>query len=167
MAQFNFRLFLRPTAIGKVIIERLSADGAERQANSRRWIELGYTLEQAGFRLDGTTLYLGGRPFAAEQMLTVQVPASAQEPAAARTPAHQGAAAELVSAGNQLPDTAANAASTPALALAPAPAPASPAAARSVESAPLQPTRPAPPPPPPQPAADDDEMANNLRGLSA
>ena len=166
MAQFNFRLFLRPTAIGKAIIERLSADGAERQADSRRWIELGYALEQAGFRLDGTTLYLGGRPFAAEQTPAVQVPASA--PTAARAPAHQAvaAAAEPVSAGDSLVAASADAASSQAI--APATAPAS-AATRPVESAPPKPASPvsAAPPPLPQPAADDDEMANNLRGLSA
>lgn len=169
MAQFNFRLFLRPTAIGKAIIERLSADGAERQADSRRWIELGYALEQAGFRLDGTTLYLGGRPFAAEQTPTVQVPMSAQEPTAGRAPAHQVAAAvaEPLSAAASLLAVSADAA--PSQAMSSATAPASPAEPRPVESAPPKPVNPVPaaPPRPPQLGADDDEMANNLRGLSA
>lgn len=170
MAQFNFRLFLRPTAIGKAIIERLSADGAERQADSRRWIELGYALEQAGFRLDGTTLYLGGRPFAAEQPLAVQIPVSPQEPAAARAPGYQAAAAvgaaEPDSDGPASVDASANAAPITAPAIASTPVPAPSAATRPVESSlpkpvslvPLQPAR---------AAAIDDEMANNLRGLSA
>ena len=168
MAQFNFRLFLRPTAIGKAIIERLSADGAERQADSRRWIELGYALEQAGFRLDGTTLYLGGRPFAAEQTPTIQVPASAAEPTAARAAAQQGVASavEPVSVGHRLVAASADAASSQTVAHAQAPASAAPRPAQSAPSRPASPVL-AAPPPPPRSAADDDEMANNLRGLSA
>lgn len=71
MAQFNFRLFLRPTAIGKSIIDRLNSEGADRQADSRRWIELGYALEQAGFRLDGTVVYQGGQIFSSDHPGTI------------------------------------------------------------------------------------------------
>lgn len=74
MAHFNFRLFLRPTLVGKIIIDRLTAEGADRQAEARRWIELGYMCEQAGFRLDGNTLFQAGRPAAAEASLTAQLP---------------------------------------------------------------------------------------------
>ena len=56
MAQYNFRLFLKPTVIGQAIIDRLSPEGADRQALARRWIELGYALEQAGFQR-GTIAY--------------------------------------------------------------------------------------------------------------
>lgn len=56
MANFPFRVYLRETLIGKVVIGRLQAPGADKQAESRRWIELGFAAEQAGFRLDGTTL---------------------------------------------------------------------------------------------------------------
>lgn len=74
MAHFNFRLFLRPTLVGKIIIDRLTAEGADRQAEARRWIELGYMCEQAGFRLDGNTLFQAGRPAAAEATLSAQLP---------------------------------------------------------------------------------------------
>jgi len=74
MAHFNFRLFLRPTLVGKIIIDRLTAEGADRQAEARRWIELGYMCEQAGFRLDGNALFHAGRPAAAEASPTAQLP---------------------------------------------------------------------------------------------
>jgi len=73
MKQFNFRLFLRPTAIGQILIDRLTSQGADRQADARRWIELGYMCEQAGFRLDGSTLFQAGRPATAEQAAPAQV----------------------------------------------------------------------------------------------
>lgn len=61
MKHFNFRLFLRSTLVGKMIIDKLTAEGVDRQADARRWIELGYMCEQAGFRLDGGTLFQAGR----------------------------------------------------------------------------------------------------------
>lgn len=74
MAHFNFRLFLRPTAIGKMIIDRLTSEGVDRQAEARRWIELGYMCEQAGFRVEGTTLFQAGRPANAEVPAPIPVP---------------------------------------------------------------------------------------------
>lgn len=100
MAQFNFRLFLRATAIGKAIIDRLSAEGCDRQADARRWIELGYALEQTGFRLDGTTVYLGGRAFAPE-LAMAQVSA-------------QGASAAYQAVSSPLPETQLAPAAAPA-----------------------------------------------------
>lgn len=73
MAHFNFRLFLRPTLVGRIIIDRLTAEGADRQAEARRWIELGYMCEQAGFRLDGNTLFQAGRPAGTETSATAQL----------------------------------------------------------------------------------------------
>lgn len=76
MAHFNFRLFLRPTLVGKIIIDRLTAEGADRQAEARRWIELGYMCEQAGFRLDGNTLFQAGRPAATSPTAQLPVPST-------------------------------------------------------------------------------------------
>ena len=74
MESFHFRLFVRPTIMGKAIITRLTAEGTDRQADARRWLELGHALEQAGFRLDGTTLFHGGRVVTAGQPAVVEVP---------------------------------------------------------------------------------------------
>lgn len=86
MKQFNFRLFLRPTAVGKIIIDRLTSEGVDRQADARRWIELGYMCEQAGFRVDGSTLFQAGRP-AAEQPAPGQVAVQSTAVAALSAPA--------------------------------------------------------------------------------
>lgn len=87
MKLFNFRLFLRPTAVGKIIINRLTSEGVDRQADARRWMELGYMCEQAGFRLDGSTLFQAGRPAAAEQFALAQVAVQSTAVAAPTTPA--------------------------------------------------------------------------------
>ena len=50
------RFILRPTVVGEAIMDRLSAPGVDRAAESRRWIELGFAAEQAGFRMDGSQL---------------------------------------------------------------------------------------------------------------
>lgn len=86
MAHFNFRLFLRPTLVGKIIIDRLTAEGADRQAEARRWIELGYMCEQAGFRLDGNTLFQAGRPATVEASSTGQLAVHSMSVAAAADP---------------------------------------------------------------------------------
>jgi len=52
----KIRFQLRPTIVGEAIMDRLSAQGVDRNAESRRWIELGFAAEQAGFRLDGVEL---------------------------------------------------------------------------------------------------------------
>lgn len=162
MAQYNFRLFLKPTAIGQAIIDRLSPEGADRQALARRWIELGYALEQAGFRLDGTTVFQGGRQVSFDTPVALPVPAQWLAPPAADV-AQRG------------PDLAVASTATPTS----APAPTDPnvasgttavsatAGTASAEAATVAP--PAPPvvqAPAIRPAPAVDEMTNNLRNLS-
>jgi hypothetical protein len=152
MALFNFRLFLRPTPIGKAIIERLTAEGTDRQADARRWVELGYALEQAGFRLDGTTVYHAGRVFAADQ---VQAGAAPAAPVASDSSLAASAPAEPAPSSDRPRHTAAptsqvaeHAAAQPSK--VPAPQPSVPPAPRPTTSS----QRP------------DDELTSNLRDLS-
>jgi hypothetical protein len=104
MAQYNFRLFLKPTVIGQAIIDRLSPEGADRQALARRWIELGYALEQAGFRLDGATVFQGARPLSLDAPVAVSVPSHGLQTATAPAPSHEARVAEAsMSAHTSLP----------------------------------------------------------------
>jgi hypothetical protein len=162
MAQYNFRLFLKPTVIGQAIIDRLSPEGADRQALARRWIELGYALEQAGFRLDGTTVFQGGRQVSFDTSVAVPVPAQWLAPPAAdmaqRSP--DPAAASTVTPttvpATIIPPVASGITAVPAT-----------ASAATAAAAPVP--VPAPPvirPPVVRPAPAVDEMTNNLRKLS-
>jgi hypothetical protein len=174
MAIFNFRLFVRPTLIGKAIIARLTAEGTDRQADARRWLELGYAVEQAGFRLDGTTVFHGGRAVVAGQPVAVEIPnpglplvdnssrAAPQEPA-------QSVGTELAGAGSNHNGVAsitmiAPPAQVPASPAVPvgAPTPIIAAVDASVEAA--TPSALSAPAVVPSPLADD--MAANLRSLS-
>jgi len=167
MPNFNFRLFLRPTAVGKILIERLTSEGADRQAEARRWIELGYMCEQAGFRLDGATLFQAGRPAAADQVsaapvLVHSLPVSAAvaadtAPAVATEPAPQPASSAL---GAQ------RSLSSPADAQAPSPASLA-SVQRPVEPAPspvMSTTAQSAPPAPVTPL--DSQLTTNLRNLA-
>jgi len=168
MPNFNFRLFLRPTAVGKILIERLTSEGADRQAEARRWIELGYMCEQAGFRLDGTTLFQAGRPAAADQVsaagpvlvhsLPVAVAVAADAaPAVAPTPAHQ-----LVSSA----PGAQRSLSSPTPPQAPPPASLA-SVERPVEPAPSPVVSTAAQSAPPAPASPlDSQLTTNLRNLA-
>lgn len=166
MPQYNFRLFLKPTIVGQAIIDRLSPEGADRQALARRWIELGYALEQAGFRMDGTTVFQGARPLAVETPVAVPVP-----PQWLHSPAAEAALREARVAEVAIPANASVATSTTSATAAPAfvetsaldtgktpeatvVTPASPVAA----AAPVSAARPSP---------ALNEMAANLRSLSA
>jgi len=161
MAQYNFRLFLKPTVIGRAIIDRLSAEGADRQADSRRWIELGYALEQAGFRLDGTTVFQGGRAVSSDSPVAVPVPAQWPQPAA--TPARAADAVETPTSIEPMAPVSVNSSAgsvtgTPSASTEPAPA--------SVAPSP-QPVAPAAPAPVVRPVSAGDNLADNLRSLSA
>jgi hypothetical protein len=157
MAQYNFRLFLKPTVVGQAIIDRLSPEGADRQALARRWIELGYALEQAGFRLDGTTVFQGARPLSLETPVAVpaqwlQAPPAEAAPREARVaeasvPAHasQPASATAVAAS-----TGADAGDTGKTTAAPTPAVVPPASASAART-----------------SSALNEMADSLRSLSA
>jgi hypothetical protein len=161
MAQYNFRLFLKPTAVGQAIIDRLSPEGADRQALARRWIELGYALEQAGFRLDGTTVFQGARPLSLDAPVAVpaqwpQAPAAGAAPREVRVseasvPAH---ASQSVSATVVAASTEAGAADTgntrAAPVVVPTPGVAPPASASAART-----------------SSALNEMADSLRSLSA
>jgi len=157
MAHFNFRLFLRPTLVGKIIIDRLTAEGADRQAEARRWIELGYMCEQAGFRLDGNTLFQAGRPAAVEAPLSAQLPVHSMPTTAVVAPettysvAHPASLASnaQASAVGPVVDVAPSA-STPA-SIAPVAEPPRSGVPAAADSLP--------------PTQLDDEMDDNLRNL--
>lgn len=79
---YQFRLIVRPTTIGKAIIDRLEAEGVDRTSESRRWLELGFAAEQAGFRLDGTELRFADRAWDSQPLLPARsAPASSSSPA--------------------------------------------------------------------------------------
>lgn len=80
---YQFRLIVRPTVVGEEIIARLEAQGVDRTAESRRWLELGFAAEQAGFRLDGSQLRYADRAWETQPRLAEQ---SARAPAAAAVP---------------------------------------------------------------------------------
>lgn len=88
MKGFHFRLFLRPTVIGGLIIERLTAPGVDRQAESRRWMELGFAAEQAGFRLDGAAICQADRTLAALTAESLAATASEGDASPPPSPAH-------------------------------------------------------------------------------
>lgn len=152
MALFNFRLFLRPTPIGKAIIERLTAEGTDRQADARRWVELGYALEQAGFRLDGTTVYHAGRVFAADQ---------AQAGAAPAAPVASEGSLAASSPAEPAPST-----DRPRHTAEPTSQVAEHAAAQPGKAPTPQPSVPPAPPPTTSPQRPDDDLTSNLRDLS-
>ena len=162
MAQYNFRLFLKPTAIGQAIIDRLSPEGADRQALARRWIELGYALEQAGFRLDGTTVFQGGRQVSFDTSVALPVPAQWLAPLAAdvaqRGPNPAAASTTTPTIAPATPSLNAASGTTAASATA--------GTASSV-AAPVPPPEPqVVPAPAVRPAPAVDEMTSNLRNLS-
>jgi hypothetical protein len=165
MAQYNFRLFLKPTVIGQAIIDRLSPEGADRQALARRWIELGYALEQAGFRLDGTTVFQGARPVSLETPVAVPVPSHWLQPPTAEAVPREARIAEGPVPVHVNPPTSTTqtvAATAPII-----------AGAGDAAQAPVEPVvRPAPAVVPAAPSAvvrpipAADEMTDNLRNLS-
>lgn len=53
---YNLRLFLKPTPVGQLIRGRCEEPGADRQADLRRWIELGFMAERKGFYLEDSAL---------------------------------------------------------------------------------------------------------------
>lgn len=163
MAQYNFRLFIKPTVIGQAIIDRLSPEGADRQALARRWLELGFALEQAGFRLDGATVYQGGRQVSFDTPMAVPMPGHWQQPPAAEASLRGVDVAQAsVSMHPSLPtaasSTAGSVTAAAAAAVDAAPAAAVPASRPEVSAAPAPMAR---------PAAAVDDMTDNLRNLSA
>lgn len=57
----QYKVHLKPTEIGRLVIERLARPHVDVSPELRRFIELGYAAERAGFILDGTVLRHAGR----------------------------------------------------------------------------------------------------------
>lgn len=70
----QYKVHLKPTEIGRLVIERLARPHLDVSPELRRFIELGYAAEQAGFILDGTVLRHAGRMWDTQPDLTTQLP---------------------------------------------------------------------------------------------
>jgi hypothetical protein len=57
----QYKVHLKPTEVGALVMRRMERPHLDKSAELRRFIELGYAAEQAGFILDGTILRHGGR----------------------------------------------------------------------------------------------------------
>lgn len=60
-AAVQYKVHLKPTDVGVRVIKRMERPHLDKSAELRRFIELGYAAEQAGFILDGTVLRHAGR----------------------------------------------------------------------------------------------------------
>ena len=60
-AAVQYKVHLKPTEVGSLVIKRMERPHADKSVELRRYIELGYAAEQAGFILDGTILRHAGR----------------------------------------------------------------------------------------------------------
>lgn len=56
-----YKVLVKPTDVGLLVNNRMQRPHVDKSAELRRFIELGYAAEQAGFILDGTVLRHGGR----------------------------------------------------------------------------------------------------------
>jgi hypothetical protein len=65
----QYKVFIRPTDVGLLVMQRLQRPALDKSAELRRLIELGYAAEQAGFILDGTILKNGGRVWEIQPVL--------------------------------------------------------------------------------------------------
>lgn len=88
-AAVQYKVHLKPTEIGTLVMKRMERPHLDKSAELRRFIELGYAAEQAGFILDGTVLRHAGRmwdtqPDLSSQGLNQTVPV-ADKPTTART----------------------------------------------------------------------------------
>lgn len=72
----KYKVLLRPTAIGVLVMDRLQRPHLDMSAELRRLIELGYAAEQSGFILDGTVLRHAGRVWDTQPELCVDTSAS-------------------------------------------------------------------------------------------
>lgn len=68
----QYKVHLKPTAIGRLVIERLERPHMDVSPELRRFIELGYAAERAGFILDGTVLRHAGQAWDAQPDLTAE-----------------------------------------------------------------------------------------------
>lgn len=72
-AAVQYKVLVKPTDIGLLVIKRIERPHVDKSAELRRFIELGYAAEQAGFILDGTILRHAGRMWDTQPSLNVQV----------------------------------------------------------------------------------------------
>lgn len=73
----QYKVHLKPTEIGRLVIERLARPHVDVSPELRRFIELGYAAERAGFILDGTVLRHAGRAWDAQPDVSVHLEAEA------------------------------------------------------------------------------------------
>lgn len=71
-AAVQFKVHLKPTEIGLHVMKRMERPHLDKSAELRRFIELGYAAEQAGFILDGSVLRHAGRIWDIQPDLSVQ-----------------------------------------------------------------------------------------------
>lgn len=71
----QYKVHLKPTEIGRLVIERLARPHVDVSPELRRFIELGYAAERAGFILDGTVLRHAGRAWDTQPDVSVQAQA--------------------------------------------------------------------------------------------
>jgi len=74
----QYKVHLKPTEIGRLVIERLQRPHMDVSPELRRFIELGYAAERAGFILDGTVLRHAGQAWDTQPDLTTD--RSAEDP---------------------------------------------------------------------------------------
>lgn len=65
-AAVQYKVHLKPTDVGVRVMKRMERPHLDKSAELRRFIELGYAAEQAGFILDGTVLRHAGRMWDAQ-----------------------------------------------------------------------------------------------------
>jgi len=68
----QFKVHLKPTEVGALVIKRMERPHADKSVELRRYIELGYAAEQAGFILDGTVLRHAGRVWDIQPIFNVK-----------------------------------------------------------------------------------------------
>jgi len=71
-AAVQYKVHLKPTEIGTLVMKRMERPHLDKSAELRRFIELGYAAEQAGFILDGTVLRHAGRVWDTQPDLSSQ-----------------------------------------------------------------------------------------------
>jgi len=71
-AAVQYKVHLKPTEVGLLVMKRMERPHLDKSAELRRFIELGYAAEQAGFILDGTVLRHAGRMWDTQPDLTAQ-----------------------------------------------------------------------------------------------
>jgi hypothetical protein len=87
-AAVQYKVHLKPTEVGLLVIKRMERPHVDKSVELRRFIELGYAAERAGFSLDGAILRHAGRAWDTQPDFDVQahseVPTPEVKPAAGR-----------------------------------------------------------------------------------